>query len=80
MPLMISPQTSAKLVGGHGTSIAHMLAMALNDLSMDDDLRETLTAHEIVLGDERAGGRHVLAWSVPLKVMSVWNNCRGPGT
>jgi hypothetical protein len=40
---MISPQTSVKVLGGRGTSVAHTLAMALDDPSMDDDLRETLT-------------------------------------
>ncbi len=49
---MISPQTSTKLFVGHGTSIDHVLAMAFDDPTMDDDLRETLGAHEIVLGDE----------------------------
>jgi hypothetical protein len=48
---MIRQQTSVKVVGGCGTSVAHMLAMALDDSSMDEDLRETLDSHEIVLGD-----------------------------
>ena len=52
MPLMISPQTSTKLVGGHGTRIDRVLAMALNDSTMDDDLRRALKAHEIVLDEE----------------------------
>ena len=43
----ICPQTSVKVVGGRGTSVAHMLAMAEDDPSMDGDLRETLDAHEI---------------------------------
>jgi hypothetical protein len=41
-----------RLVGGYGTSVRHVLAMAFDDPTMDDDLRETLAAHEIVLGDE----------------------------
>ena len=52
MPLMISPQTSTKLVGGHGTAIDRVLAMAFDDPTMDDDLRQILRAQEIVLGDE----------------------------
>jgi hypothetical protein len=43
MPAMSSPQTNVKVVGGRGTSVSHMLAMAFNDPTMDDDLRETLT-------------------------------------
>ncbi len=46
---MISPQTSVKLVGGHGTSVDHVLAMPFDDPSMDDDLRQTLQAHEVLL-------------------------------
>jgi len=49
---MICPQTSAKVVGGYGTAVDHVLAMALDDPSMDDDLRRTLDAHEVVLGEE----------------------------
>ena len=49
MLAMISPQTSVKLVGGHGTSVDHVLAMPFDDPSMDDDLRRVLDAHEIVL-------------------------------
>jgi len=52
MPLMISPQTSTKLVGGHGTRIDRVLAMALNDSTMDDAPRRALKAHEIVLDEE----------------------------
>ncbi len=52
MPAMISPQTSVKVVGGFGTSVAHMLAMAFDDPSMDAGLRETLAAHEIVIEEE----------------------------
>jgi hypothetical protein len=51
---VICPQTSVKVVGGYGTSIAHMLAMAFDDSSMDDDLRQGLAAHEIILEDEWA--------------------------
>ena len=49
---MISPQTSGKLVGGQVTSVSHTLAMRFDDPSMGADLREGLTAREIVLGDE----------------------------
>ena len=52
---MISPQTTVKqLVGGCGTSVTHMLAMAFADPSMDADLRDTLAAHGIVLEEEWA--------------------------
>ena len=50
----IRPQTSFKVVGGRGTSVAHMLAMAMGDPSMDGDLRETLAAHEIEIEEEWA--------------------------
>ena len=46
---IISPQTSAKLVGGYGTAVDHVLAMAFDDPSMDDDLRRVLDAHEVLL-------------------------------
>ena len=49
---IISPQTSAKLVGGYGTAVAHVLAMAFDDPSMDDDLRRVPDAHEVVLEGE----------------------------
>jgi hypothetical protein len=49
MLAMISPQASAKVVGGYGTAVDHVLAMGLDDPSMDDDLRRTLNAHEVVL-------------------------------
>ena len=49
---MISPQTSAKMVGGYGTAVDHVLAMAFDDPSMDDDLRRVLNAHEVVLDGE----------------------------
>ncbi len=51
---MISPPTNVKVVGSRGTSVAHTLAMALDDPSMDEDLHETLAAHEIVLKDDWA--------------------------
>ena len=54
MPAIISPETSVKVVGSRGTSVAHMLAMAFDDPSMDADLRDALAAHEIVLGEEWA--------------------------
>jgi len=49
---MICPQTSVKVVGGCRTSVAHMLAMALDDPTMDGDLRRVLNAHEIELNDD----------------------------
>jgi hypothetical protein len=62
------------LVGGYGTSVTHMLAMAFEGPTMDDDLHEPLAAQVIVLGEEWADGRPVLAWSVPLRAMWDWNN------
>jgi hypothetical protein len=50
----ICPQTSVKVVGGQVTCVNHVLAMALDDPSMDDDLRQALAAHEIVLEGVRA--------------------------
>ena len=49
---MVSPQTSAKVVGGYGTAVDHVLAMAFDDPDMDDDLRRVLNAHEVVLDGE----------------------------
>ncbi len=49
---IISPQTSAKLVGGYGTAVDHVLAMAFDDPWMDDDLRRVLDAHKVVLDGE----------------------------
>ncbi len=49
---IISPQTSTKLVGGYGTAVDHVLAMAFDDRWMDDDLRRVLNAHEVVLDEE----------------------------
>jgi hypothetical protein len=49
---IISTQTSAKLVCGYGTAVDHVLAMAFDDPWMDDDLRRTLDAHEVVLDGE----------------------------
>ena len=49
---MICPQTSIKVVGGYGTAVDHVLAMAFDDTSMDDDLCRVLEAHEVVLGDK----------------------------
>ena len=51
---LIDPQTSVKVVGGQVTSVHHMLAMALDDPSMDEDLRKAVAAHEIVFGGEWA--------------------------
>jgi hypothetical protein len=51
---VICPQTSLKVVGGFGTSVAHMLTMPFDDSSMDDELWATLVAHEIVLEEEWA--------------------------
>ncbi len=39
-------------LGDYGTTVDHVLAMAFDDPTMDDDLRETLAGHEIVLGEE----------------------------
>ena len=50
---IISPQTSAKLVGGYGTAVDHVLAMAFADPWMDDDLRRVLKTHEVLLDGER---------------------------
>lgn len=50
--LMISPQSSTKLVGAHGTTVDRVLAMAFDDPSMDGDLRQALAAHEIVLNEQ----------------------------
>lgn len=47
MLAMISPQTSTKLVGDCGTTVDHVLAMAFDDPSMDDDLCQVLDAHEV---------------------------------
>jgi hypothetical protein len=52
MPAMICPQTTVKVVGGYGTSVAHVLAMDFDDPSMDDDLCRILNAHEIVSDGE----------------------------
>jgi hypothetical protein len=52
MLAMISPQTSAKVVSSCGTAVDHVLAMAFDDPCMDDDLRRTLNAHEVVLDEE----------------------------
>ena len=49
---IISPQTSAKVVGGYGTAVDHVLTMAFDDPWMDDDLRRVLSAHEVVLDSE----------------------------
>ena len=39
-------------LSGYGTAVDHVLAMAFDDPSMDDDLRQVLEAHEVVLGSE----------------------------
>ncbi len=52
MLTLISPQTSAKVVGGYGTAVDHVLAMAFDDPWIDDDLRQVLDAHEVVLDGE----------------------------
>ena len=49
---VISPQTSVKVVGGYGTTVGHVLVMAFDDPSMDDDLCRVLAAHEVVLDEE----------------------------
>ena len=38
----------------YGIFVNHVLAMAFDDPSMDDDLHRVLGAHEVVLGDEWA--------------------------
>jgi len=50
----LCPQTSVKVVGGCGTSVAHTLAMTLDERTMDDDLGETPATHEIEIGHEWA--------------------------
>jgi hypothetical protein len=50
MLVMINPQRSIKLIDGCGTSIDHVLAMAFDEATMDDDLCRVLNVHEIVLG------------------------------
>ena len=52
MLAMISPQTSAKMVGGCGAAVDHVLAMPFDDPSMDEDLCRVLDAHEVVLDDD----------------------------
>ncbi len=49
---VICPQTTLKVVDGYGTSVSHMLAMAFDDPTMDNDICQTLDAHEIVLDEE----------------------------
>ena len=44
MLAMICPQTSVKVVGRYGTAVDHVLAMAFDDPTMDDDLRQVLAA------------------------------------
>jgi hypothetical protein len=87
---LICPQTSVKVVGGCGTSVAHMLAMAFDDPSMDGDVRKTLAAHEIEIG-ERVGRRRVRRVGahsrsnptvkptrcLPTRVMVKWNHQQG---
>ena len=46
------PADERKLVGGYGTALDHVLAMAFDDPSMDDDLRRVLDTHEVVLDGE----------------------------
>jgi hypothetical protein len=53
MPAMIGSQISVKVVGGYGTSVSRMLAMAF-DPSMGANRREALAAHEIDLGEDWA--------------------------
>ena len=40
------------VVAGYGTAVDHVLAMAFEGPSMDDDLRRTLDAHEVALDGE----------------------------
>jgi hypothetical protein len=51
---LICPQTSVKVAGGCGSSVAHMLTIAFDDPSMEDDLQASLAAHVIMLDDEWA--------------------------
>ena len=60
MPAMVYPQISVKVVAGYGTSVAHMPAMAFDTTSLDADLRKTMAAQVIVLGEEWANGRQRL--------------------
>ena len=52
-PSIISRQTSVKVVGDRGTSVAQRLATAVDDPLMGEDLRETLDSHKVVLRGER---------------------------
>ena len=36
------------MVGGYGTTVNHVLAMAFDDPSMDDDLCRGLEAHKVM--------------------------------
>ena len=37
---------------GYGTAVDHVLAMGFDDPWMDDDLRQVLRGHEVVLDEE----------------------------
>jgi hypothetical protein len=42
------------VAGGQVMSVHHMLAMAFQDPSMDEDLEETVAAHVIEIGEDWA--------------------------
>jgi len=53
----INPQTSTKLVGGYGTSVDHVLAMAFDDPMMDDDLgQRTIREAWGIISNRRTSG------------------------
>jgi len=54
--------------------------MAFDDPTMDDDLREILAAHEIVLGEEWADGRPRLGVVCATEADDGLNNGRRPAT
>ncbi len=67
---MISSQTSVKVVGGHGTSVNHMLAMALDAPSVDKNLREA--------PDSRNGVRNLLYQFPDSTVILMFRKATGP--
>ena len=57
MPAIISPETSVKVVGGHGMSMSHVLAMDLDDHLMDGDLwYRTIRVPGGIMGDTPTSG------------------------
>ena len=59
MLALICPQTSAKLVGGYGTAVDHVLAMTFDAPTMDDDLRRAHQPHRQMRGREPLARRLV---------------------